>query len=65
MNTHQNVNKLNRCVFCKYFSGSCCMATPNSAYCKQANDEYYQYLHNKKAGVAPPPVKSLRKWDRK
>jgi hypothetical protein len=39
------------------------MVTPNSYYCKEANDEYYQYLRNKKA--PQPPQKSLRSWDKK
>ena len=59
----QNVNKLNRCAFCKYFSGSGCMVTPNSYYCKAANDEYYQYLRTK--NVKQPIQKSLRPWDKK
>lgn len=63
MNQYQNVNKLNRCAFCKYFSGSGCMAKPNSAYCREATDEYYQYLRNK--NVKQPIQKSLRPWDKK
>ena len=53
-----------KCAFCKYFSGSSCMAKPNSAYCRDAADEYYQYLRTK--NVKPLPVqKSLRSWDKK
>lgn len=57
-------NKIkNKCSFCRYWSGSSCMVTPSSYYCKQANDEYYQYLQSKKANQ--PIQKSLRSWDRK
>jgi hypothetical protein len=38
------------------------MVTPNSAYCKEANNEFYVYLQNKKQ---QPIQKSLRPWDRK
>ena len=40
--------KLTRCSFCRYWSGSSCMVTPSSYYCKDANDEYYQYINNNK-----------------
>ena len=50
-----------KCSFCKYYSGRSCMATPNSRYCKEASDEYYQYLHSNKAQTAQ---KSLRAWDK-
>ena len=54
-----------KCSFCKYATNGGCMAIPNSHYCREANDEYYQYLHNKKAGAPQPQIKSLRKWDKK
>ena len=57
-----NQNKT-KCAFCKYFSGSGCMATPNSAYCREATDEYYQYIKDKNA--KQPAQKSLRSWDKK
>ena len=53
----------NKCSFCRYATSSGCMVTPSSYYCKAANDEYYQYLHNKKNGQQNQ--KSLRPWDRK
>ena len=53
----------NKCAFCKYFSGSSCMAKPNSAYCREATDEYYQYIKNKNA--KQPAQKSLRSWDKR
>ena len=53
--------KLTKCSFCKYFSGTTCMAKPDSFYCKEAINEYWQYINNKKQ----PQAKSLRKWDRK
>jgi hypothetical protein len=53
-------NTKNKCSFCRYWSGSSCMVTPNSFYCKEANNEYYQYLNNKKSA---PVQKSLRSWD--
>ena len=37
------------------------MAKPDSFYCKEAINEYWQYINNKKQ----PQAKSLRKWDRK
>ena len=53
----------NKCSFCKYFSGSSCMVTPNSYYCREATDEYYRHLKQKQ--VIQPAQKSLRSWDRK
>lgn len=53
----------NKCSFCRYWSGRSCMVTPNSYYCKQANDEYYQYLRLGKSAL--PTQKSLRPWDKK
>lgn len=58
-------NTKNKCSFCRYWTGRGCMVTPNSAYCKEANDEYYQYLRNKKIGAQQPAQKSLRAWDKK
>lgn len=52
----------NKCSFCKYYSGKSCMATPNSHYCREASDEYYQYLRNNKN---QPAQKSLRPWDKR
>lgn len=39
------------------------MVTPNSHYCKEANDEYYQHLRNNKTTY--PVQKSLRSWDKR
>ena len=52
-----------KCDFCQYRSNSGCMVTPNSFYCKNASDEYYQYVRSN--GGNQKPVKSLRSWDRK
>lgn len=52
-----------KCSFCKYYSGSSCMTTPNSYMCKAASDEYYQYLQARK--VQSQPQKSLRAWDKR
>ena len=52
----------NKCSFCKYATARGCMVTPNSYYCKEANDEYYQFLRNKKSNT---PQKSLRPWDKR
>ena len=52
-----------KCSFCRYATRGGCMVTPNSYYCKEANDEYYQYLRNKKA--PQPSQKSFRSWDKK
>ena len=51
-----------KCDFCTYKTNSGCMVTPNSFYCKKANDEYYQYLQGNKQ---QPVVKSLRSWDKR
>lgn len=58
------MNKLkSKCSFCRYATGSGCMVTPNSYYCREAIDEYYKYLKQKQ--VVQPAQKSLRSWDRK
>lgn len=59
-----NVHNKNKCNFCKYATVRGCMVTPNSHYCKEANDEYYQYLRNKNIKQLPVQ-KSLRAWDKK
>ncbi len=56
-------NTKNKCSFCRYWTGRSCMATPNSAYCREAADEYYQYLKSRNA--AQQPQKSLRSWDKR
>ena len=55
-------NTKNKCSFCKYATSRGCMVTPNSHYCKEASDEYYQYLRNNKQH---PAQKSLRSWDKR
>lgn len=56
-------NTKNKCSFCRYWTGRGCMVTPNSHYCTDANNEYYQWLRSKK--TAQPAQKSLRSWDRR
>lgn len=63
MNQNQKTDKLNRCAFCNYYTGSSCMVTPNSYYCREANNEYHLYLKNK--DKAQTNIKSFRKWDKK
>ena len=58
-----NYKPKHKCDFCNYKTASGCMVTPNSFYCKKANDEYYQYLRTKNA--QQPAQKSLRPWDKK
>ena len=41
------------------------MVTPNSHYCKEANDEYYQYLKTRNNAASIPAQRSLRSWDKK
>lgn len=53
----------NKCNFCRYATKSGCMVTPNSHYCKEANDEFYRYLQNKQN--LQPTQRSLRPWDKK
>ena len=55
--------RISKCSFCKYSTGSGCMVTPDSYYCKEANNEFYQYLQNNK--INTQTQKSLRSWDRK
>ena len=57
--------KLTKCSFCSYATATGCMVTPNSYYCKEASDEYYQYLRNKNTNSKQPVQKSLRSWDKK
>lgn len=49
-----------KCDFCRYWTGRSCRVVPNSAYCREAQDEYYQYIR----GNTLPKQKSLRKWDK-
>lgn len=58
-----NTQIKNKCSFCRYWTGSSCMAKPNSAYCREATEEYYQYIKNK--NVKQPAQKSLRSWDKR
>jgi hypothetical protein len=57
----QQNKKLSYCDFCVYYCGKRCQAKPNSAYCTEAKNEYWQHVNNKKQ----PQVKSLRKWGTK
>jgi hypothetical protein len=41
------------------------MATPNSNFCREALDEYRQYLVNIKVGQQPAQTKSFRPWDKR
>lgn len=55
----------NKCSFCRYATRSGCMVTPNSHYCKEANEEYYRYLANQNKCNQPILAqKSLRSWDK-
>jgi len=54
-----------KCSFCRYWTGRGCMVTPNSHYCKEANDEYYQYLKTRNNAASMPAQRSLRSWDKK
>lgn len=51
-----------KCDFCRYWTGLSCRVVPNSTYCKEANDEYYQYI---KGPAVQAPIKSFRKWDKR
>ena len=53
-----------KCNFCRYATRSGCMVTPNSHYCKEAKDEYYQYLASQNK-ANQPAQRSLRSWDKK
>jgi hypothetical protein len=55
------MRKLTKCSFCSYATQTGCMVTPNSYYCKKANDEYYAYI---RGTTRQTPVKSLRPWQR-
>jgi hypothetical protein len=54
---------VSKCSFCRYATGSGCMVTPNSHYCREATYEYYRHLKQKQ--VVQPASKSLRSWDKK
>lgn len=55
-----------KCDFCKHWTGRSCMVTPSSYYCREANDEYRQYVSEYAKGVkSKAPVKSFRSWDKK
>ncbi len=56
-----NNKKLTKCDFCRFWTGSGCRVTPNSRYCKEASDEYFNYIRGNKA----PVQKSLRPWERR
>jgi hypothetical protein len=57
----QQTKKLSYCDFCVYHTASGCNAKPNSVYCTEAKNEYWQFINNKKQ----LQVKSLRKWGTK
>lgn len=50
-----------KCNFCKYYTGTSCMMTPNSRYCKEAAAEFFYSQEHR--GVAPK-MKSKRPWDK-
>lgn len=52
--------KLTKCDFCRYWTGSGCRAIPDSRYCKEAREEYFQH----RQGISVPKQKSLRSWDK-
>lgn len=60
MNNNRIRKAKTKCDFCRYWTGQSCRVVPNSAYCREAQDEYYQYLR----GNTLPKQKSLRKWDK-
>jgi hypothetical protein len=60
-----NNKKLSYCDFCVYKTSSGCNAKPNSAYCTEAKNEYYQYIRSKGSTTSQPAQKSLRSWDKK
>lgn len=62
MNNYNKNKYKTKCNFCRYWSGSSCMTVPNSKYCKEALDEYYQYLNKNKPQT---PIRSKRPWDKK
>lgn len=43
-----NINAKNKCSFCRYHAASGCMVTPNSYYCREAQNEFYAQLATKK-----------------
>lgn len=59
-------NNKTKCDFCKHWTGQSCMVTPNSYYCREANDEYREYINDYVKGVkSKAPLKSLRSWERR
>jgi len=37
-----------KCDFCRYKTASGCTAKPDSFYCRDATNEFYQWLNNQK-----------------
>ena len=58
-----NDKYITKCSFCKYATKSGCMVKPSAYNCKEANDEYWQYVQNNKNNLQTQ--KSLRPWDKK
>lgn len=55
-----NYKNKTKCDFCRFYTGTGCMVKPSYYYCKDANNEYYQYIN----GLNSAKAKSLRKWDK-
>lgn len=50
-----------KCSFCRYFSGTTCMAKPDSWYCKDALNEFYAWLKTKTSNT-PQPTRPKGKY---
>lgn len=57
-----NTQYKTKCSFCKYATSSGCMVTPSKYYCKEATDEYFQYIQKAKQNTIVQ--KSLRSWNK-
>jgi len=42
--------KYTKCDFCQYRAGGRCTVKPDSFYCRDAQNEFYQWLKERKQG---------------
>ena len=55
--TTRKFEKKTVCDFCAYHTGSGCMVTPNSHYCRQAKSEFFSWLEQQKSDKSKRPAR--------